>query len=70
MKRLNKKKAFSQKTKGKMKVQLGISSLTRLFYQVVLPFSIKILGGYHDKQGELSTKYSAGIKAIQAMAVV
>ena len=33
MKRLNKKKAFSQKTKGKMKVQLGISSLTRLFYQ-------------------------------------
>ena len=58
MKRLNKKKAFSQKTKGKMKVQLGISSLTRLFYQVVLPFSIKIIGGYHDKQGELSTKYS------------
>ena len=53
-----------------MKVQLGISSLTRLFYQVVLPFSIKILGGYHDKQGELSTKYSTGIKAIQAMAVV
>ncbi len=47
-----------------MKVQLGISSLTRLFYQVVLPFSIKILEGYHDKQGELSTKYSAGIKAI------
>lgn len=37
MKKSNKKKAFSQKTKGKMKVQLGISSLTRLFYQVVLP---------------------------------
>ena len=62
-----------------MKVQLGISSLKRLFYQVVLPFSIKILGGYHDikilggyhdKQGELSTKYSTGIKAIQAMTVV
>lgn len=26
-----------------MKVQLGVSSLTRLFYQVVLPSGIKIL---------------------------
>lgn len=34
---IKQEKAFSQKTKGKMKVQLGISSLTRLFYQVVLP---------------------------------
>lgn len=30
-------------TKGKMKVQLGISSLRRLFYQVVLPSAIKRL---------------------------
>lgn len=34
-------KAFNHKTKGKMKVQLGILSLARSFYQVVLPSAIK-----------------------------